>query len=207
MLMTCSHCGRNLDDVSEGDACPQCGSLRRNMMVEAQPVVAVAMALPVSVSIGYTMEPGWGNQWRSVERHLARLREQYRGIGTVGNLDVEETVHALFLGLYHLWDWLHSDTATPLTKGDVLAFVNQHPDSLGLCRDYANTRKHMSRSRGRRIAQIISIDIATGYSVKIGYWFPERSDAIAEVDALALAELSERDWRDLLEERGIPLPA
>ena len=44
--------------------------------------------MDVRVKIGYSLAPGWTDQWRSIERHLARLREQYQGIGIQGNVDL-----------------------------------------------------------------------------------------------------------------------
>jgi hypothetical protein len=75
----------------------------------------------------------------------------------------------------------------------VKTFIDQHPDSLGLCRDYANTRKHVTRTRpGKRIAQITSIEVlpgSPGFTVMIGHrpW-DQPTLAMTEVDALALAE-------------------
>src|SRR5690349_701993 len=100
--MTCPDCQQNLDDVPVGDPCPQCGGNRRSAVVQAQAALSVATAMSASVSVGYNLTPGWTYQWRIVQRHLARLREQYQGINSLGNLDVEETIHALFLSLCHL---------------------------------------------------------------------------------------------------------
>ena len=127
--------------------------------------------LAATVKVGYSLAPGWTSQWRSIQRHLARLREQYQGVEMLGNVDVEETVHALFLALNHLYDWLHQDSALSLDEATVRAFVDNHPDSLGLCRAYANTRKHMGRTQpGALIAQIASIESGTrGQAATIGY--------------------------------------
>jgi hypothetical protein len=144
--------------------------------------------------VGYSLVPGWTYQWRSIQHHLTRLGEQYRGVRLLDNVDLEETVHALFLDLYHLHDWLHQDsTLQSLDKATVKTFIDQHPDSLGLCRDYANTRKHVTRTRpGKRIAQITSIEVlpgSPGFTVMIGHrpW-DQPTLAMTEVDALALAE-------------------
>jgi metal-dependent amidase/aminoacylase/carboxypeptidase family protein len=60
------------------------------------------------------------------------------------------------------------------------------------------------------IAQItrINSEPAGGYTVTIGYG-PGNAPitALAEIDALSLAEQSERDWRDLLTQHGIGIPS
>ena len=138
--MICPDCQQNLDDVPVGDPCPQCGGNRRSAVVEAQAAMVGVSAISASVSIGYNLTPGWAYQWRTIQRHLARLREQYQGINPLGNLDVEETVHALFLSLFHLGDWLHQDQATSLTDTTVNDWINQHPE---LARPMPRLRQHM----------------------------------------------------------------
>jgi hypothetical protein len=181
--------------------------------VRAYPAAALvgAGAMNAGFKIGYSLAPGWTYQWRSIQHHLTRLGEQYRGVRLLGNVDVEETVHALFLDLYHLYDWLHQDsTLQSLDNATVKTFIDQHPDSLGLCRDYANTRKHVTRTRpGERIALIISIEVvpgSPGFTVMIGHrpW-DQPTLAMTEVDALALAEQSEQDWRDLLTQHHVAI--
>jgi hypothetical protein len=48
----------------------------------------------------------------------------------LGNVDIEETVYALFLDLCHLEDWLVHYSALSLDKDRVKDFVGRHPDSL-----------------------------------------------------------------------------
>ena len=209
MAMICPDCQQNLDDVPVGDPCPQCGGVRRSAVVQAQAAMVGVSALSASVSVGYSLTPGWAYQWRIIQRHLARLREHYQGIDTRGNLDVEETVHALFLSLFHLGDWLHQDSTVPVTEPTVKAWIDQHQNSLGLCRDYANTWKHMTRNRsGARIAQITEIATSpNGYRVTIGYRpYDQPSQPMTLIDALDLAEQSEEDWREFLKMHGTPIP-
>ena len=87
--MICPDCQQNLDDVPVGDPCPQCGGTRRNVVVQLPTARVVVSAMAPTVSIGYSLEPGWAYQWNGIQRHLARLREQYQGINTLGNVDVE----------------------------------------------------------------------------------------------------------------------
>lgn len=207
--MNCADCTASLDDVPSGDPCPHCGGTRRNATAFASVAVVAAAAPAPSLKIGYSLEPGWANQWRSIQQHLIRLREQYQDINVSGNLEVEETVHALFLSLNHLGNWLYNDDATSLDENAVNAFVAQHRDSLRICRAYANTRKHKIRDRPRALmAQITSMEIdPNGYSVKIGYrpW-DQPTVPVTEVDALTLAERSEQDWRDLLSQHDLAIP-
>lgn len=205
--MICPDCQQNLDDVPTSDPCPQCGGSRRSAVVQAQAAMASASAMAGTVSIGYSLTPGWPYQWRIIQRHLARLREQYQGIDTRGNLDVEETVHALFLSLFHLGDWLQQDDALSLPDKVVNDWIDRHRSSLGLCRAYANTWKHMKRDRpGALIAQITRIE--SGPKVTIGHRpHDQPSQSMTEIDGLELAEQSEQDWRDFLKAHSISIPS
>jgi len=211
MPTICPDCTQNLDHVPLNNPCPQCGSTRRSTHVFAETaVLAVTAVTDIGVKIGYRLAPGWTYQWHRIQRHLARLREQYQGVGMLSNMDVEETVHALFLDLCHLQDWLFNDSDLSLGKRTVETFVKHHADSLGLCEDYANTRKHMVRKyRGERVAQITSIESRPkGQTATIGYlpWDQPDTTSMIEVDALALAQQSERDWRVFLTDKQIPIP-
>jgi hypothetical protein len=178
-------------------------------LVKAGAALAVATAFSPTVSIGYNPSPGWPDEWRIIQRHLARLREQYQGKRMEGNEDVEENVHARFLALSHLYDWLYQDSSTSLTSQVVKAWIDSHPNSLAICRDYANTFKHMKRQSANAItAQITRIESGpSGQTVAIGYRPSGQSNAaMTEVDGLDLAERSEQDWRGLLSLYGIAIP-
>jgi hypothetical protein len=209
MAMFCPDCQRNLDDVKQGNSCPQYGGNRRSALVSAGAALSAAVAMSVTVSVGYNPTPGWPYQWRIIQRHLARLREQYQGTRMLGNVDVEENVHALFLALFHLYDWLHQDSSTSLSKPAVLDWINSHSGSLAICRDYANTLKHMNRNDpAALIAKITRIESGPhGQTVTIGYRpSGQPGAAMTEIDGLALAQQSEKDWRDLLSRHGIAIP-
>lgn len=209
MAMFCPDCKQNLDDVPLDDPCPQCGGLRRSAVVTAGAALAAVSVLPPTVTIGYNPAPGWTYQWSLIQRHLGRLREQYRGVDMRGNTDAEETVHALFLALNHLADWLYQDQATGLSKNTVDAHVSQHSGSLGVSRAYANTLKHMKRtSPTQTVALITSIESGpNGQKVTIAYGAGNQAPSTyAKIDALQLAEQCEQDWRDLLTQHGIALP-
>jgi hypothetical protein len=124
MAMFCPDCKQNLDDVPLDDPCPQCGGLRRSAVLTAETALAAVSAPAPTVTIGYNPAPGWTYQWSLIQRHLGRLREQYRGIEMRGNTDAEETVYALFLALNHLGDWLYQDQATGLSKTTANAHVS-----------------------------------------------------------------------------------
>jgi hypothetical protein len=209
MTMFCPDCMQNLDDVPTSDPCPQCGGHRRSAQVFGSAALAAASVMAGTVTIGYNQEPGWTYQWDIIQRHLTRLREQYRGINTRGNIDAEETVIALLLGLNHLADWLHQDQATGLTKATVNTHVRNHPASLGVCRAYANTFKHMKRDRpAQTVARIASIESGpNGQKITIAHGPGNQPPAsYARTDALDLAGQSEQAWRDLLTLHGMPIP-
>lgn len=209
MAMFCPDCKQDLDGVPLDDPCPRCGSLRRSAVVTAGAALAAGSALAPTVTIGYNPTPGWTYQWSLTQRHLGRLREQYRGIDMRGNTDAEETVHALFLALNHLADWLYQDQVTGLSKNTVDAHVSQHSASLGVCRAYANTFKHMKRtSLTQTVALITSIESGpNGQKVTICHGAGNQAPgAYAKADALQLAEQCEQDWRDLLTQHGIAIP-
>jgi hypothetical protein len=200
---------QNLDDVPSAGPCPQCGSHRRSAQVSGSAALVGVSAMPGTVTVGYNQEPSWTYQWEIIQRHLARLREQYEGVDTRGNLDVEETVSALLLALNHVSDWLYQDQATGLTKDIVQHHVRKHPTSLGVCKAYANAFKHMRLIQpGWTVARIDSIGIGpNGYKVTLTYGPGNQSHAsYARADALDLAERSEQAWRQLLIQHGIPIP-
>lgn len=208
--MFCPECMQDLDRVPVGTPRPKCGSSRRSAAVSASAALVATAVMSASVEIGYNVAPGWGHQWRTIQRHLSRLQEQYAGVNMIGNLDVEDTVDPLLIALNHLYDWLHEDSSVSLSKTtDLDPFVQQHPDSLKLCRAYANTRKHMTRDRpGQLVAQITTIKAGPqGYAVTIGYGpWDQPTLPFSEIDALDLAQQCECDWRDLLNQRGIVIP-
>jgi len=190
MIMFCPDCMLNLDDVPTGDPCPRCGGRRRGAQISGSAALAAASAMTGTIRIGYNQEPGWTYQWGIIQRHLARLREQYQGINTRDNIHAEETVHALFLALTHLADWLHQDQATGLTKATVDTHVHNHPASLGVCRAYANTFKHMKRDRpAQTVARIASSEgDRNGPKITIGHGPGNQPPAsYARTDALDLA--------------------
>jgi hypothetical protein len=127
MPMICPDCQETLDGVPLDDPCPKCGGLRRSAVVSGTSALISTSAIAGAVTIGYSLAPGWTYQWRSIQHHLTRLREQYQGIRPLGNLEAEETVHAVFLDLYHFYDWPHQDRAlATLDEPTVRDFIDQH---------------------------------------------------------------------------------
>ncbi len=208
MAMICPDCQQSLDDVPVGDPCPQCGGERRGAVVQGEVALAAVSALSATVEIGYNPASGWTDQWRTIQRHLTQLREQYRGNEMRGNLQLVDTVDALFLALYHLRDWLYQDRATGLSDSVVDNHISNCPRSLGVCRAYANTRKHMTRDKATALeAKISKTSGGPGrQTATITYWPKNQPASITEVDALDLAERSEQNWRALLTAKGIPVP-
>ena len=163
-----------------------------------------------AVRINYSREPIWTEQWQSIQQHLARLREQYQGIDVRDNFDLNRTVAALLIALSHLYDWLLHDTAVALGKSALDAFVAEpgHAGTIGLCRAYANARKQAEGDEPHTLhAEIVSTEAGpTGDTATVGYWRGSRPGSVSKIDALDLAERSERDWRALLTASGIPVP-
>ena len=160
--------------------------------------------------IGYSRQPVWTGQWQSIQQPLGRLREQYQGIGVRGDFDLHRTVVALLIALSHLYDWLLHDTAVPLGKSALDAFVAEpgHAGTIGLCLAYANTRKNVERGDPNALqAEIVRTEAGpAGDTAVIGYWRRSQPGSVSKIDALDLAERSERDWRGLLTANGIPVP-
>lgn len=167
-------------------------------------------AVAGAVRTGYSQQPVWTEQWQSIQQYLGRLREQYQGIGVRGNLDLNRTAAALLIALSHLYDWLLHDTAVPLGKSALDAFVAEpgHARTIGLCRAYANTCNHAERDEPNTLqAEIVTTQAGpTGDTATIGYWRRSQPGSVSKIDALDLAERTERDWRALLTANGIPIP-
>lgn len=167
-------------------------------------------AVAGAVSTGYSRQPIWTEQWQSIQRYLGRLREQYQGIGVRGDFDLHRTVAALLIALSHLYDWLLHDTAVPVGKPALDAFVAEpgHPGTIGVCRAFAYSRNHAERDEPDTLqAEIVSTEAGpAGDTATIGYWRQSQPGSVSKIDALDLAERSERDWRALLTANGIPIP-
>ena len=74
--------------------------------------------------------------------------------------------------------------------------------SLRLCRDYANTAKHLKRRGAGDIeAAVLEAGKGTGNFVTIGYG-PSASPRGATVDALELANAAYAAWQRFMSEHG-----
>jgi hypothetical protein len=188
---------------------------RADLIREVMLQLAVSLAgleedAAVAGAVGYSPQPIWTEQWQSIQQHLDPLREQYQGIDFRGNFDLNRTVAALLIALSHLYYWLLHDTAVPLGKSALDAFVAEpgHAGTIGLCRAYAYSRKHADGDEPNTLqAEIVSTEAGpTGDTATIGYWRTSQPGSVSKIDALDLAERSERDWRALLTANGIPIP-
>lgn len=208
MAMFCPDCNADLDEVPTGDPCPQCGGDHRSAVANAAVALAGVGTMTATATIGYNPSPDWTVHWLAVQRRLERLRELYQGIGRQGNLDSKDTIDALFIDLYHLRDWLGRDRSAALSLSAIDTYVSSHPDTLGVCRAYANTRKHKERDNPAALTAQITKSGGNehGETATIGYWPKDQPASITEADALELAEQSEKDWRDLLTAHGISIP-
>ena len=189
------------------------GGLIREVMLQLAVSLAFLeeeSAIAGAVRIDYSRQPIWTEQWQAIQQHLGRLREQYQGIDVRGNFDLNRTVAALLIALSHLYYWLLHVTAVPLGKPALDAFVAEpgHAGTIGLCRAYADSRNHAEGGEPDTLhAEIVSTEAGpAGETATIGYWRQSNPGSVSKIDALVLAERSERDWRVLLTANGIPIP-
>ncbi len=216
MTRRCGECGYELAADDQAGRCSACGSDRIDISVGAAPlVVAVTIAAP-GIEIGYDPSPGWPYQWRQVQRFLGELRTIYTDEQGHNNIDVlDQVVNPLMLALWHLKDWVCNDEANveKITEPQVDTWADDH-HHLGLARAYANIFKHSKlRKADRLTAQALTYTAdGSGNRVTIGHRLGYEPAEIMkqpdhQIDALALAEGAERDWRDLLGQHRIPIPA
>jgi hypothetical protein len=162
------------------------------------------------VKITHSTTPGWQTLWAQIDRRMARLRRWYDPaqprLGNNG--DLEDEVDALLTCLNHLADWLKWDDVhlPDITKKIVDGYVRNNKP-LTICRDYANSFKHHTRST--------KYDTDPGYArhfetdsdnlkASIRYW--SKAQVETSVDSLDLAEQCYAAWLQFFTQEGIPLP-
>ncbi len=189
------------------------GGLIREVMLQLAVSLAFLeqeSAVAGAVRIDYSRQPIWTEQWQAIQQYLGRLREQYQGMDVRGNFDLNRTASALLIAISQLYYWLLHDRAVPLGKSALDAFVAEpeHVGTIGVCRAYANTRRPAKGGEPDTLhCEIVSTEAGpTGETATIGYWRKSQPRSVSKIDALDLAERSERDWRALLTANGIPIP-
>ena len=148
-----------------------------------------------SSSVGYPDGPNWNLRWLQTTTYLNRLREVYQG-KPANNIDLMALVDAFMIGCAHMWDAFRNDPALPsIGEPEVDAAMNGD-QNLRLCRDYANTTKHLVRNSPAAIqASVLEAGSkGTGNFVTIGYG-PSTNPHGSTIDALDLAEAAYAAWQ------------
>jgi hypothetical protein len=156
--------------------------------------------------VGYPDGPTWSHQWFKTSLYLGRLRQVYRA-DPINSIDLMAIVDAFMISCAHMWDAFKSDPGLPSVKEQDVDEAMNESASLRMCRDYANTTKHLKRRNPRDIeASVIEAGSkGTGNFVTIGYG-PTTSPRESTVDALELANASYAAWQGFMEHHGIEEP-
>src|SRR5450756_101735 len=100
--------------------------------------------MTATASVGYPNGLTWEHQWFKASQYLGRLRQIYRA-DPVNNIDLMGIVDAFMISCAHMWDAFQNDARLPsIRKAEVDQAMNGD-SNLRLCRDYANTAKHLKR--------------------------------------------------------------
>jgi hypothetical protein len=162
--------------------------------------------LTATASVGYPNGLNWMLQWIKTSLYLGRLRQVYKA-DPVNNIDLMAIVDAFMISCAHMWDAFKNDPGLPsITKTEVDAAMTGDAN-LRLCRDYANTAKHLKRRHPTDIeASVLEAGsrgarnfVTTGYGPATG---PRGST----VDALKLANACYAAWQDFMEAHSIEEP-
>jgi hypothetical protein len=194
-MMSCPDCGENLDDVPVGQPCPQCGGLRRDATVVAQPAVAHAEAFMPTVVLGYGDPRPWQQKWQDVLDALQEVENVYTRREGRSTDDVRRVIEEFFKICRELADWLWQNAG--LAKATVMSCVLNDPH-LRLADAVAQTTKHHTRMGSdpitARITEIRSAPEDLG--AMIGWSRP--SGASGSEDARELARNCVQAWRGFL---------
>lgn len=156
-----------------------------------------------SYVVGYPTGHGWNVHWLMTTRHLARLRDAYRS-EPMDNIDLIAIVDAFMVACAHMWDAFKNDpTLTSIGKEEVDAAMAADA-RLQLCRDYANTAKHLRRrAPGDIEAAVLEVGSrGRGNFVTVAYG-PSIDPRRSTIDALELAESAYAAWQTFIADNGI----
>lgn len=154
---------------------------------------------PATGFVGYPKGHDWNTHWLKTTKYLVRLREVYRS-APANNIDLIAIVDAFMISCAHMYDAFKNDPSLPSIKGrDAQAAFDGDPQ-LQLCRDYANTAKHLKRSSPDDIeASVLNAGSrGTGNFVTIAYG-PAQDPRGSTIDALDLANSGYTAWQRFME--------
>jgi len=159
--------------------------------------------LTAAGSVGYPSGHDWNIHWLKTSMYLARLREVYRS-GSANNIDLIAIVDEFMIACTHMYDAFKSDPGlASIKKADVDAAM-AGDENLRLCRDYANTAKHLKRKAADDIeaAVLEAGSRGVGNFVTIAYG-PATNPRASTTDALKLAEAAYAAWQAFLNSHNI----
>jgi hypothetical protein len=143
------------------------------------------------------------HHWLKTSQYLGRLRQIYAA-DPVNNIDLMAIVDAFMISCAHMWDAFKNDPGLPSIKQVDVEGAMKGDANLRLCRDYANTAKHLKRNRPDDIeASVLEAGSkGAGNFVTIGYG-SATSPRESTVDALVLANAAYAAWQGFMEDHGI----
>jgi len=171
----------------------------RSLMV----ALSAEVRLSATGSVGYPSGHDWNIHWLKTTMYLARLREVYRS-ASANNIDLIAIVDAFMIACTHMYDAFKNDPGlASIKKADVDAAM-AGDEYLRLCRDYANTAKHLKRKAADDIeaAVLEAGSRGVGNFVTIAYG-PSTNPRASTTDALDLAEAAYAAWQTFMKSHGI----
>lgn len=161
--------------------------------------------LTVFGTVTHTGGWDWNSRWLMTTRYLSRLREQYTG-KVESNIDQWAVVNSFMIECSHMWDAFKNDSTLPHVGPQEVQDAMKGSSALRLCRDYANTYKHLVRTDPLNdvVAEIWEDGTTpTANFVTISYG-PGSNPRAATIDALALAEDAYAAWQTFMKKHAIP---
>lgn len=157
-------------------------------------------------SVGYPNGLNWTHQWFKTARYLGRLRQIYEA-DPANNIDLMAIVDSFMISCAHMWDAFLNDPDLAAIKKEDVNQAMADDANLCLCRDFANTAKHLKR---RSPSDIVAAVLEAGSNgtrnfVTIGYG-PRAHAQQSTIDALELANAAYGAWQSFMSEHGIEDP-
>lgn len=162
--------------------------------------------LTATVCVGYPNGPTWMRHWFKTSQCLGRLRQIYAA-DAANNIDLMVIVDAFMISCAHMWEAFQNDPGLPsIRKADVDEAMRGDAN-LRLCRDYANTAKHLKRRSSTDVeASVLEAGSkGVGNFVTIG-WGPSTGLRESIVDALELANAAYAAWQGFMKDHRIEDP-